>query len=55
MSQSVQSPKTEMENIIIVKVNYQKLNNRTNKFEDKTRLLKLKNKLQEFIKGKELS
>ena len=42
MIQSVQSQKTEKENIIIVKVNYQKLNNRTNRYENKTRILKLK-------------
>ena len=30
------------EKIILLEVNYQKLNNRTNRFENKTRVLKLK-------------
>ena len=42
MSQSVQSQKTEEENTIMVRVNYQKFNNKTNRFENKTRVLKLK-------------
>jgi len=42
MSHSIQSQKIEEEKIITVNVNYQKLNNRTNRSENKTRVLKLK-------------
>ena len=39
MSLSIQSQKMEEEKIITVNVNYQKLNNRTNRFENKTRIM----------------